>query len=452
MGALRDLVEAFRAGAARGGRPRNDTPVPYTSPGGRTSWMGGGGSKTTALGVTQWNGTIYGIVDAQATAQSQITWRLYRTAASGRDEDREEVDRHPALSVWQKPNPFYSQKDLVEVLFNHYELTGEMWLLPARSGLAPSGPPIELWAMRPDRMRPLAHPTKFISGYLYTPGTSLMSSVELGVDEVIVDMKRDPKDPYRGLSPIWAALTDLRSEQAAAEYNAAFFANDATPGGLVKIPGYLDDVAWREMQERWNEQHKGVHNAHRIHVLDNVKDAEFESLAYTRKDMQFTELRTFNIQAFMLAYRISDFVLGRLSDVNRATAEASDVFFGKAHVVPRARRLRDLLNLRFLPMYGALGKGYEFDFDDPIPPDRTQALAEQDAAIRNALALIAAGFDETEVFEYFDIPAFARHAMPAPAEPEMEPAEEEPMEDMAEARHRPTARHHGPYRPIEVRM
>jgi HK97 family phage portal protein len=407
MGVLRQLAAAFRGGI------EDRVPVDMTAGrAGLASTWSTTGSKTAALGVTEWNSTIFGIVDAQATAQARITWRLYRSAASGKEEDREEVPKHPALSVWERPNPFYTQDDLVEVLFNHYELTGEMWIMIGRAaGLAGGGPPLELWAVRPDRMSPVAHPTEFMSGYAYQAAQDL---VPLKLTDVIFEKKQHPLDPYRGLSPIWAAMTDLRADREASEYNASFFRNDATPGGIIKLPQWLNDTEWRQTVQRWNEQHRGRGNAHRIHVMDNAKDAEFVDLKYSRKDMQFVDLRRFSIEGFMRAYRISNFVLGMLEDVNRATAEAADVWFGKAHVLPRAERMRKMLNHKFLPLFGAMGKGYEFDFDDPIPPDRAQAQAETTAAITNALALIAQGYDEAEVFEYFELPAFGRSAAPVP--------------------------------------
>jgi phage portal protein BeeE len=292
-----------------------------------------------------------------------------------------------------------------------------MWLAVARAaGLNGTGPPLELWPMRPDRMLPAAHPTKFIQGYVFRSGRG---DIPMGLGDVVYEKKPHPTDPYRGFSPIVAAMIDLRADREAAEYNAEFFANDATPGGLVKVPGYLPQPRWDELVTRWNEQHRGRGNAHKIHFLDQVADAEYVNLGYTRKDMQFTELRSWSVEAFMRAYRISDFVLGMIKDVNRATAEAADVWFGKAHVIPRANRLRAMLNTKLLGLYpGNLSRGYEWDYDDVIPPDRAQALAEETARLEMALRMVAEGYDEAEVFEYFDLPKFTRkEPAPAPAAP-----------------------------------
>lgn len=418
------------------GNVSNYAPVDMT--GGKGIWGGtwrSRASKATSLGVSEWNSTIYGIVDMQATAQAQINWRLFRQAPQ--ESNREEVFAHPALSVWNQPNRFYTQDDLIEVLFNHYELTGEMWLLVGRASERSSAPPVELWPIRPDRMRPVADPREFISGYVYSPGVAGNDDVALGLDEVIYDWKRHPTDPYRGQSPISAALCDLRSDREASEYNTNFFMNNATPGGMLKVGGRVSTDAWKELRSRLEEQHKGTRNAHRLLVLDNLKDSEFVDLKYTRKDMEFVDLRNFNVNTFRRAYRLPKFALGEIDDVNRASAEASAVWFSHYHVIPRAERLKKLLNYKFLPMFGSLGRGYEFDYDDPTPPDREQSRKELESNVNLALQLINAGFDEGEVLEYLDLPALSRTAAPVvPAPVEEAPAgagdhsADMPMEEM----------------------
>jgi HK97 family phage portal protein len=424
MGMLSAVGEAIRRGITAEA-PVDLFPRSRTLGRGGTS-SGGGVSKSAALSVVDWQPDIYAIVEAQATAQSKLTWRLYRSAASGRVEDRVEVPQHPAKVVWDRPNRFYTQADLVEALANHYELTGEQWLTIGRA--RGFGMPIELWPVRPDLIAPIPHPREFISGYLYSATGSPRDAVELGVDDVIVEMRRHPKDPLRGMSPLAAAMLTARADREAQRYNAEFFENDATPGGIVWLPEQIPEPAWTEFRKRWAEQHQGPGQRHRIHFADNMKDAKFEGLPYTQKDMQFTELHRVSVEGFMRAYRMSDFVLGMLRDVNRAAAEAAMVWFGITHVIPRADRTRRMLNQKFLPLFGPqLGQGYEWDYDDPIPPDRAQAAAEQAQQLDLALQAIAAGVPSDEAFEFYGLPQWELE------EPEpVEQVEDDPAGDETE--------------------
>jgi hypothetical protein len=76
-------------------------------------------------------------------------------------------------------------------------------------------------------------------------------------------------------------------------------------------------------------------------------------------------------------------LLGDSTDVNRASAEAAEVALARWLLNPRLDKLRDALNTQFLPMYGSLGTGYEFDYEDPTPMNE-EALREQRAAIHRA--------------------------------------------------------------------
>ncbi len=159
-----------------------------------------GSQRKRNLGTMGNVSTIFAIVDRISTDVAAAEWRLFRKARSGKPEDRERVETHPALTVWTKPNPFNTQTEFVEAMMQHYELAGEWWWILARSEmLRGAGPPVELWLIRPDKMTPVPHPKRFISGFVYTNGRE---DVPLTVDDVIYNKRPNPMDPYRGLSPV----------------------------------------------------------------------------------------------------------------------------------------------------------------------------------------------------------------------------------------------------------
>jgi len=198
--------------------------------------------------------TLFAIVDRLATSAASAEWKLYRVTNSGK---RTEVNIHPALSVWNRPNEFYTQRELVESLIQHYELTGEMWWL--LSSAEQVSVPVEIWPVRPDRMRPVPSPSSFIDHYVYKG----VQEVRLSLDEVIYTKRQNPLDPYRGMSPVGALIYDLEGERAASAYNAQFFKNNATPGGIIETDEFMSDTEFDQLQMRWNEQHRGLQNAHR---------------------------------------------------------------------------------------------------------------------------------------------------------------------------------------------
>jgi HK97 family phage portal protein len=395
----------------------NKAPVPYVARGSSPTFLRFGGSDSERM-MQQYGsvGTLFMIVNRLANSVSQVDWHLYRKRTDQRrrygpvEDNRVEVTSHLALDIWNKPNDFYTRQEFVESFQQHLDLTGEGWWVVGRGELA--NLPLELWCVRPDKMKPIPDAKNFLSGYEYRGPNG--EQVPLGLDEVVQLRMPNPLDPYRGLGPVQAILTDLDSTRYTAEWNRNFFFNDATPGGVVEVVEHLSDPEFDELSLRWREQHQGVRNAHRVAVLDN--NAKWKDVSYSMKDMQFAQLRDQSREQIMEAFGFPKAMSGRVDDVNRANAEANEVVYARWLLVPRLERIKGALNRDFLPLFGA-DPGLEFDYDNPVPEDKDYDLKELDAKVDRALKLIEKGVDPTEAFEFCGLPdfTFAPMSMPAPA-------------------------------------
>ena len=355
---------------------------------------------TADLGAMEAQATIFAMVDMNATTGAAVRWHLYRSASSGDPEDRTKVTgRHPAKDLWNRPNDYTTGAEFREATLQHYDLTGEFWWLPVRSVVAPSGPPVELWVVRPDRMRPVPSRDRFIAGYVYRQG---QIEIPLRTDQVIMARRPNPLSPYRGLGPIGTLLLDIEGEKAATAFNTMFFRNGAEPGGLIEADFALSDPEWDQFQKRWSDAHRGVGNAHRVAMLE--QGMKWVDRRYSARDMQFEQLRRFSRENFRTAFHFPKPLLGDVEDVNRANAEAADVVYAKYLQRPRLDRLREVANSDLLPMFGSMGEGYEFDYEDPTPPDEAEIRLDQMARVNQAIDLLAAGFDFDEVMSFLKLP------------------------------------------------
>jgi HK97 family phage portal protein len=349
-------------------------------------------------------GTLFSIVNRTSNATALVDWKLYRKAASGKPEDRIEVTQHAALDLWNKPNKFFTRQELVESEQQHIDLTGEGWIVIAHSPR--SSLPLELWPVRPDRIQPVPHPVDFISGYLYTGPDG--QEIALRTEDVIQIRMPNPLDPYRGMGPVQSILTELDASRYSAEWNRNFFMNSAEPGGIIELPSVLSDPEWDQLQARWNEQHKGVANAHRVAFIEH---GQWKDRKYTQRDMQFAELRSVSRDVIREAFGAPAFVLGEVGDVNRATAEASKVLFAEQLTVPRLERFKQALNNDLLPLYGKdATRLLEFDYCDPVPPDAAARNEELTAKAAAYAQFVESGADPLLVAEYLDLPEFAGDA------------------------------------------
>jgi HK97 family phage portal protein len=359
-------------------------------------------------------GVLFAIVDRCATATSQANWKLYRKAKSGKLEDRVEVTSHPALFVLNKPNQFTTRQEMVEAGQQHHDLTGETWLVIGRN--PKSTLPLELWNVRPDRMRPVPDKDNFIIGYIYTGAEG--EEVPLEIDQVIFIRRPNPLDPFRGFGPVQAVMNHLDGERYSAEWNRNFFINGATPGAIIEVEKRLSDPEFDEMVERWREQHQGVANAHRVAVLEN--GAKYVDSKLTQRDMEFVGLSTLSGEKIREAFAFPKPMLGSVDDVNRANAEAGEYVFARWLVTPRLERWKQALNNDFLPLFGSVGEGLEFDYETPVPADREADNFERDSKVAAAVAMINLGFDPEEVMEWLDFPAMS-YTKPKPPSPPSPP-------------------------------
>lgn len=352
--------------------------------GAAVAFLSGKAGGERLLGTMSEVSTLFAIVSQLSTATASVRWDLWRKASSGEKKDRERVEKHAALDLWNRPNKHYTQSLFVQTFQQHCDLTGEAPWVVAKAGKLP----LELWPVRPDRLEPVPSKTDFLAGYVYRAGPE---PVPLGVDDVIRIMMPNPLDPYRGLGPVQSLLVDLDAARFSKQWNRNFFMNSAEPGGMVKVPNKLDDTEFEEFRMRWQEQHRGTANAHRVAILED--GAEWVDRKYTNRDMQFAELNGLSREIIREAFAFPKSMLGSVEDVNRANAEAGEVVFGRWLIVPRLERIKDALNNQLLPMYGAIGEGLEFDYVPPVPEDRAadnEALAAQTSAFA---ALITAGVD-----------------------------------------------------------
>jgi HK97 family phage portal protein len=401
---MKSLLEGVATAVATR-RPRNQAPVPYIGPGVGIFGLFDSSDREAQLRAMGSTGTLFAIVDRLATSVAELQWQLWRTAPSGKLADRTLVTRHAALDLLKAPNPFMRRRPFIEASNQHYELTGEAYWLIYQ--LTPNLP-LELWPVRPDRMSPVPHPERFLTGWIYTgPGGQ---RVPLKLDQVIQVKRPHPLDPYRGAGPVQAILADIDSARYGAEWNRNFFLNGAEPGGIVELPETLDDDEFDKMVTRWREQHQGVHNAHRVAVLERGKWVERK---FSMRDMQFTQLRDVSREVIREAWGFPKMMLGATDDINRANAIAGETMYARWLVQPRGEMWKDVLNFDLLPKFGQTAKGLEFDYVTPIPENREDTDRERDSKSKAWAALVTAGADPDDASDAVGLPRMRTHT-PAP--------------------------------------
>tara|TARA_R110000765_G_scaffold10551_1_gene32555 strand:- start:1713 stop:3101 length:1389 start_codon:yes stop_codon:yes gene_type:complete len=305
-----------------------------------------------AMTSTSW---LFAVVDRIASSAAAVPWQLFRAQPGG---EAAKVDKSPVLDLWTSVNPFYTRHEFIETSIQHFELTGEIWWLIVRNR---GGRPVELWNIRPDRIRPIPSSKNFVAGYVYSIG---QTQIPLEVKDVIFIRRPSPIDPYRGIGTVQSMMMDLGSEQMSAQWTRNFFQNGATPGGILQFDEGMSDQDFERLVTRWSEQHQGVANAHRVAVLERGKWVDRK---YSVRDMQMEQLRKLNRDIIFGAFGVPSSVMGITESVNRANAEAGDVLFGRYLLKPRLERIKQAVNERLVHV---MDKTLFLDYEEPTPENR----------------------------------------------------------------------------------
>lgn len=386
---------------------KNNTPVPYSS--GRTMGLFSRDTEKS-VGDRAYDaygslGTLFAIVSQIGNAFASTEWHLYRKTSVRDKSRRTEVVTHGFLDIWNRPNEFYTGRLFRESVQQHLDLVGEGVIVLYMIG----GLVIEMWPVRPDRIHPVKHPTKFLTGYVYTGPDG--EEIPLTKEQVIHIKYPNPADPYRGMGPVQTVLNDIDAAKYSAEWNKNFFINGAQPGGVIELDYRMEDTEFDAFLQRWNSQHRGVANAHAVAVLENAK---WKDTQFSMQDMQFAELRNLPRELVREAFAYPKPMLGTVEDVNRANADAGKEIMAEGQTIPRLSRWKDIINAYLLPRF-ANGKALEHDYDDPTPVNHEAADRKRTSQWTSAQKGVMAGFDPASVLEANELPAMEWVGIPAGA-------------------------------------
>lgn len=412
----------MKSGLRRLVRPKNATPVPMGTGSGAYSLPGlavGSNERETYLRAYGSVGTVYSIVSLYASSTARPEWQMfesqtqdtnrYTTRDEGSDQ-RQQVFGNPAMNLLNKPNPFFTRFQFMELSQTYLECTGESYWVVGRNPISPM--PTSLWATSPARMQPIPDAENYLLGYIYTSPDG-REKIPLTVDEVIAIKTPNPVDQYRGLGPVQAVLTDIDAARYGAEWNRNWFVNSAEPGGIVQADDELTDADWRRLMDRWRESHRGVARAHRVAVLEG--GLKWIPNSHNAKDMDFANLRDQSRDIIREVWRMHKVMVGVSDDVNRANAQTGEEIFASWGIDPRLARWKDALNQQYLPLFGSATAGRELDYIKPVPANREQDNAELLSKSQSALFLSQAGFDLADIPKIVGLPDMgAAAAKPAP--------------------------------------
>jgi HK97 family phage portal protein len=248
---------------------------------------------------------------------------------TGSRKDKKLVETGPLVQLFETPNPMMSGAQLIEATFIYLGLCGEAFYIAERKN--PREVPKELWTFHPNRFKEVVDKdTGLIAGWTYEKGGK---KVPFEAHEIIFFRYFNPYHEYRGLAPLQAAQAGIDQDFWASRYNAAFFKNNAQPGGILETSANLGDEEFKRLLAQWNDRHQGANKAHAIALLEG--GVTYKQTGLSQKDMDFLEQRKFNREEIMAAFKVPKSELGIYEDLNFATAKTQDRVFWTKTLLPK---------------------------------------------------------------------------------------------------------------------
>lgn len=335
-------------------------------------WLGGDNKSLTQYEKSL---DVFTCVSMRADQVSSMDIRLYRIVNS--KGDVEEVLDHPLIDLVDKWNPFQTRTQGMRINQINKAITGESYILKVRNE---RGEVQELWNLRPDFITVIKDPIEYIAGYEYAAEDGKIIHFE--ARDIIPNIDINPRDGYRGISPLTPSRPIVDTERYATAFQRDFFKNSARPDFLLQTDETIDQETVDSIWSMWDKRHKGEGNSNKPGVLHS--GLKFQAITLTHKEMQYFETLNFTRDAIARAFGVPKPLLTS-DDVNRANHDGAMYQFLSGKIKSEDKSFVEALNEN---LTGEFGEEYFFDFADPTPEDREFRLKEHDTYVKAGILSI----------------------------------------------------------------
>ncbi|MCB2078958.1 MAG: phage portal protein [Novosphingobium sp.] len=261
-------------------------------------------------------------------------------------------------------------QSLLETLASHLLLHGNGYVQILKDA---AGQPVELFALRPERMSIVASSDGWPTAYAYRVGEQTLTIPALDEDASpnLIHIKHfHPADDHYGAGCLSAADRAIATHNAAANWNRELLENAARPSGaLVYDAGDgigLTTDQFDRLKAELTQAFVGHANAGRPMLLEG--GLKWQSMSMSPADMDFATLKAAAARDVALAFGVPPMLLGLPGDSTYANYREANRALWRLTLLPLASKL-----------LAALCEGLSIWFPDAclaIDLDRVPALAE----------------------------------------------------------------------------
>lgn len=279
---------------------------------------------------------VYACVRVLSEALAQLPLHVYEYTENG----KERAIKHPLyFLLHDQPNPEMTSFIFRETLMSHLLIYGNAYSQIIRNG---RGDVMGLYPLTPDKMKvdrddknrliyrysryDEANPNLKEQGEIILKAEDVLHIAGLGFDGLV------------GYSPIAMAKNAIGISLACEEYGSTFFANGASPSGILEHPGVIKDP--EKVRQGWQNAY-GSGNSHKVALLE--EGMKYTPISIPNNEAQFLETRKFQVEEIARLYRVPLHMIGDLDRATFSNIEQQSLEFVKYTLDPWLVRWKQAL-------------------------------------------------------------------------------------------------------------
>ncbi|HEX7751679.1 MAG TPA: phage portal protein, partial [Novosphingobium sp.] len=286
----------------------------------------------------------------------------------------------PALSALVKATS--AGQPLLETLASQLLLHGNAFVQVMKDA---RGFPVELFALRPERMRVVAGADGWPSAFTYRVGEQTLTLPLLDEDASpnLIHIKAfHPADDHYGAGCLAAADQAVATHNAAARWNRMLLENAARPSGALVYEGGeaggLTADQFERLRTELNAAFAGSGNAGRPMLLEG--GLRWQSLSLSPADMDFATLKAAASRDIALAFGVPPMLLGLPGDATYANYREANRALWRLTLLPLADKIFAALAEGLAPWFPDLTLAIDLDRVPALAEDRERLWAQVSAA------------------------------------------------------------------------
>lgn len=149
------------------------------------------------------------------------------------------------------------------------------------------------------------------------------------------------RSPFIGSSVVANYAATIGAALALEAFQGRFFENDASPGGVITVPGNPKKPQRDELRDSWEARHAGAGNAHRVGILWG--GASYDTVGINLNDAQFIESMGWTVEQVARMYRVPKKML--TGEADETDPEVENLRFATYSLQPWTSRIEQALSM-----------------------------------------------------------------------------------------------------------